>query len=64
MAEAKKGTLAVEQIFLMARRWVELERRIEVLEHNNRVLTDALWKACGDDVEQVKATIESQGSLK
>lgn len=25
-----------------------------------QVLTDALWKACGDDEEVVKATIESQ----
>ncbi len=38
----------------------ELER----LQHNNRVLTDALWKACGDDEDQVNATIESQGELK
>ena len=34
------------------------------LDHNNRVLTDALWKACGDDEETVNATIESQGELK
>ncbi len=34
------------------------------LEHNNRVLMDALWKACGDDEECVNATIESQGELK
>ena len=33
------------------------------LDHNNRVLTDALWKACGDDEETVNATIESQGEL-
>lgn len=34
------------------------------LDHNNRVLTDALWKACGDDEATVNATIESQGELK
>ena len=36
----------------------------ERLRHNNRVLTDALWKACGDDDETVNATIESQGELR
>jgi hypothetical protein len=34
------------------------------LEHNNEVLMNALWKACGDDEEVVNATIESQGELK
>ena len=34
------------------------------LHHNNLVLMDALWKACGDDEEIVNATIESQGELK
>jgi hypothetical protein len=34
------------------------------MEHNNEVLMNALWKACGDDEEVVKATIESQGELK
>lgn len=34
------------------------------LHHNNQVLEDALWKACGDDEEAVNATIESQGELK
>ncbi len=34
------------------------------LHHNNGVLMDALWKACGDDEETVNATIESQGTLK
>lgn len=34
------------------------------LHHNNLVLTNALWKACGDDEEVVKETIESQGELK
>jgi hypothetical protein len=31
------------------------------LHYNNLVLTNALWKACGDDGEVVNATIESQG---
>lgn len=34
------------------------------LHHNNQVLKNALWKACGDDQEVVNATIESQGELK
>jgi hypothetical protein len=34
------------------------------LEHNNQVLMNALMKACGDDAETVKETIESQGELK
>lgn len=34
------------------------------LAHNNRVLTDALRKACGDNEATVTATIESQGELK
>lgn len=34
------------------------------LHHNNLTLTNALWKACGDDREVVNATIESQGELK
>jgi hypothetical protein len=34
------------------------------LRHNVQVLTDALWKACGDDETVVAATIESQGVMK
>jgi hypothetical protein len=34
------------------------------LAHNVEVLTNALWKACGDDREAVEATIESQGKLR
>jgi hypothetical protein len=33
------------------------------MEHNNEVLMNALWKACGDDEEIVKSTIESQGEI-
>ena len=41
-----------------------LLREAERQERNNRVLTDALWKACADDEAIVNATIESQGGLK
>jgi hypothetical protein len=36
----------------------------EKFKHNEEVLINALWKACGDDEEVVNATIESQGKLK
>ena len=40
--------------------------RLQVLnlKHNNEVLTNALWKACGDDEQVVNDTIESQGALR
>jgi hypothetical protein len=34
------------------------------LHHNNQVLTNALWKACGDDEGVVNDTIASEGELK
>lgn len=34
------------------------------LHHNEEVLRNALWKACGDIEQVVKETIESQGELK
>ena len=34
------------------------------LQHNNEVLSNALWKACGDDGKVVSDTIESQGDLR
>ncbi len=34
------------------------------LRHNNQVLMNALWKACGDDEEAIDATIASEGVLK
>ena len=34
------------------------------LQHNNEVLTNAIWKACGDDEQVVTDTIESQGALR
>ncbi len=36
----------------------------EKAKHNEEVLMDALWKACGDDGQLVYATIESQGELR
>ena len=40
--------------------------RLQVLnlQHNNEVLTNAVWKACGDDEQVVNDTIESQGALR
>ena len=34
------------------------------LHHNNEVLMNALWEACGDEEQVVNDTIESQGELK
>jgi hypothetical protein len=47
----------------------ELERLVraderEKAKHNEEVLMNALWKACGDDGQMVVETIESQGELK
>ena len=36
----------------------------EKAKHNEEVLMNALWKACGDDAQTVVETIESQGELK
>jgi hypothetical protein len=41
-----------------------LRLRVANLQHNNEVLTNALWKACGDDEQVVADTIESQGTLR
>ena len=41
-----------------------LRLQVGHLEHNNEVLTNALWKACGDDEQVVTDTIESQGTLR
>ncbi len=40
------------------------EAEVERLLNNARVLTDAVWKACGDDESVVHDTIASQGDLK
>jgi hypothetical protein len=36
----------------------------EKAKHNEEILMNALWKACGDDGQLVEETIESQGELK
>jgi hypothetical protein len=41
-----------------------LRAQMRNLRHNNEVLTNALWKACGDDEQVVNDTIESQGALR
>jgi hypothetical protein len=42
----------------------EVDDELRRLHHNNQVLKDALWRACGDDEEAVNATIASEGELK
>ncbi len=59
-ARLESGWCPIESPADMEQAAAELRR----LDHNNRVLTDALWKACGDDEATVNATIESQGELK
>ncbi len=41
-----------------------LRLQVVNLKHNNEVLTNAVWKACGDDEQVVNDTIESQGTLR
>ena len=41
-----------------------LRLKVMNLEHNIEVLTNAIWKACGDDKQMVDDTIESQGTLR
>ena len=41
-----------------------LRLKVANLEHNIEVLTNAIWKACGDDEQVVNDTIESQGTLR
>ena len=43
---------------------IDAAAELRRLHPNNEVLTDALWKACGDDEEVVNSTIASQGELK
>jgi hypothetical protein len=42
----------------------EIIAELRRLHHNNQVLMDALWKACGDDEGVVNDTIASEGELK
>ncbi len=44
--------------------WPDAAAELRRLEHNNQLLKNALWKACGDDEEMVKEIIKSQGELK
>ena len=41
-----------------------LRADVERLKHNEVVMTDALYKACGDDEEMVRQTINSHGVLR
>jgi hypothetical protein len=42
----------------------EAAAELRRLHHNNQVLKNALWKACGDDEGVVNDTIASEGELK
>ena len=53
---------SLERFYTLTR--ADLEAENAKLKHNIGVLTDALWKSCGDDEDTVNATIESQGVLK
>ena len=57
---AQQETLAALEQIVAAARADEREKA----KHNEEVLMNALWKACGDDAQVVEATIESQGELK
>lgn len=67
--EALRLADALESADLKLREQLEAEDQqaaaeLRRLHHNNEVLMNALWKACGDDEDVVNATIESQGDLK
>jgi hypothetical protein len=65
MAESTALRLADQLIaYLGGNTAAQAAAELRRLHHNNQVLKDALWKACGDDEEAVNATIESQGELK
>lgn len=68
---AQELTTAVRQSFeddflIFVARWFVEDAAAELhrLHHNNEVLLNALWKACGDNETAVNNTIESQGELK
>jgi hypothetical protein len=44
--------------------WRATASELRRLHHNNEVLLNALWKACGDNKTVVNNTIKSQGTLK
>ena len=60
VADAKQAAMETFTVAINAAVRVEREKA----KHNEEVLMNALWKACGDDEQLVKATIESQGELK
>lgn len=41
-----------------------LQSKVTRLSHNEAVLMNALYKACGNDEEMVRQIIESQGALR
>lgn len=43
---------------------IDAAAELRRLHHNNQVLKNALWKACGDDEGVVNDTIASEGELK
>jgi hypothetical protein len=60
VADAKQAAMEIFTVAINAAVRVEREKA----KHNEEVLMNALWKACGDDAQVVEATIESQGELK
>ena len=65
MAESTALRLADQLIaYLGGNTAAQAAAELRRLHHNNQVLKDALWKACGDDEEAVNATIASEGELK
>jgi hypothetical protein len=60
VADAKQAAMETFTVAINAAVRVEREKA----KHNEEVLMNALWKACGDDEQLVEATIESQGELK
>jgi hypothetical protein len=58
--DAQQEALAALEQMIAAARANEREKA----KHNEEVLMNALWKACGDDGQLVEATIKSQGELK
>jgi hypothetical protein len=65
MTESTALRLADTPFALRDGRWnFDADDELRRLHHNNQVLKDALWRACGDDEEAVNATIASEGELK
>jgi hypothetical protein len=60
--EREQGQKWFEAVTAQHKQLILAER--EKAKHNEEVLMNALWKACGDDAQVVEATIESQGELR